>query len=213
MKLLRSLAVAAGAFSTIAFSATSSHAQMMNCGTPMAMGFIDPMTAPTIDCIVGDKRYYDFVFDGPMSQLSIAENSAAQHTVTLANAGGIKASNFSYKIAITGTDPATPYFNTWQTDTAGAISPNDYKVTVDWSIDGTGPIDLVFSPPGPSSSGVNPFNPNQSMVSSSHTIMNGATVTAITDTVTQTPGPLPILGAGAAFGFSRKLRNRIKASA
>lgn len=27
----------------------------------------------------------------------------------------------------------------------------------------------------------------------------------------QTPGPLPILGAGAAFGFSRKLRGRIKA--
>jgi hypothetical protein len=26
----------------------------------------------------------------------------------------------------------------------------------------------------------------------------------------QTPGPLPILGAGAAFGFSRKLRRRIK---
>jgi len=28
----------------------------------------------------------------------------------------------------------------------------------------------------------------------------------------QTPGPLPILGAGAAFGFSRKLRVRIKGS-
>ena len=28
----------------------------------------------------------------------------------------------------------------------------------------------------------------------------------------QTPGPLPILGAGAAFGFSRKLRGRIKAT-
>ena len=28
----------------------------------------------------------------------------------------------------------------------------------------------------------------------------------------RTPGPLPILGAGAAFGFSRKLRSRIKAS-
>jgi hypothetical protein len=26
------------------------------------------------------------------------------------------------------------------------------------------------------------------------------------------PGPLPVLGAGAAFGFSRKLRSRIKAS-
>ena len=27
------------------------------------------------------------------------------------------------------------------------------------------------------------------------------------------PGPLPLLGAGAAFGFSRKLRSRIKGSA
>jgi hypothetical protein len=30
--------------------------------------------------------------------------------------------------------------------------------------------------------------------------------------VLKVPGPLPILGAGAAFGLSRKLRNRIKAS-
>ena len=42
-------------------------------------------------------------------------------------------------------------------------------------------------------------------------------VQGITDTVTQkfddgetVPGPLPILGAAAAFGFSRKLRSRIK---
>ena len=38
----------------------------------------------------------------------------------------------------------------------------------------------------------------------------------VLDTVTNTfetvPGPLPILGAGAAFGFSRKLRGRIKAA-
>jgi hypothetical protein len=34
----------------------------------------------------------------------------------------------------------------------------------------------------------------------------------VTNTFTQTPGPLPILGAGAAFGFSRKLRGRIKAA-
>ena len=29
---------------------------------------------------------------------------------------------------------------------------------------------------------------------------------------TRTPGPLPLLGAGAAFGFSRKLRHRIKSA-
>lgn len=34
-----------------------------------------------------------------------------------------------------------------------------------------------------------------------------------TFTTTTVPGPLPVLGVGAAFGFSRKLRNRIKASA
>jgi hypothetical protein len=28
----------------------------------------------------------------------------------------------------------------------------------------------------------------------------------------QTPGPLPLLGAAAAFGYSRKLRNRIQKS-
>jgi hypothetical protein len=29
----------------------------------------------------------------------------------------------------------------------------------------------------------------------------------------EVPGPLPLLGAGAAFGFSRKLRNRVKLAA
>lgn len=33
-----------------------------------------------------------------------------------------------------------------------------------------------------------------------------------TDTFRAVPGPLPLLGAGAAFGFSRKLRRRIKSS-
>jgi hypothetical protein len=32
------------------------------------------------------------------------------------------------------------------------------------------------------------------------------------DAIAPVPGPLPILGAGAAFGLSRKLRQRIKAA-
>jgi hypothetical protein len=39
----------------------------------------------------------------------------------------------------------------------------------------------------------------------------GGSITGVTNGFRQTPGPLPILGAGAAFGFSRKLRSRIKA--
>jgi hypothetical protein len=45
---------------------------------------------------------------------------------------------------------------------------------------------------------------------------NTGTIMAISNTYTQlqqeVPGPLPILGIGAAFGFSRKLRKRIKGS-
>jgi hypothetical protein len=40
---------------------------------------------------------------------------------------------------------------------------------------------------------------------------NGANVDNYTNTFRQTPGPLPILGAGTALGFSRKLRKRVKA--
>ena len=41
-----------------------------------------------------------------------------------------------------------------------------------------------------------------------------AQITGLTNSFqTAVPGPLPILGAGAAFGFSRKLRNRIKSVA
>jgi hypothetical protein len=37
-----------------------------------------------------------------------------------------------------------------------------------------------------------------------------STIDSYQNVYRQTPGPLPILGAGAAFGFSRKLRSRIK---
>jgi hypothetical protein len=48
-------------------------------------------------------------------------------------------------------------------------------------------------------------------VKDSWNVTGAAEVDNITNTF-QTPGPLPILGAGAAFGFSRKLRGRIKAA-
>jgi len=41
----------------------------------------------------------------------------------------------------------------------------------------------------------------------------GTIYSIIPGEVSETPGPLPILGAGAAFGFSRRLRHRIKVAA
>jgi hypothetical protein len=56
---------------------------------------------------------------------------------------------------------------------------------------------------------------NQSLttiwVRDTYSAQSGDVLDTVTNTF-QTPGPLPILGAGAAFGFSRKLRGRIKAA-
>jgi hypothetical protein len=51
------------------------------------------------------------------------------------------------------------------------------------------------------------------------TTVPGAQITGMSNSFTtmkngtEVPGPLPLLGAGAAFGFSRKLRNRMKLAA
>lgn len=57
-----------------------------------------------------------------------------------------------------------------------------------------------------------PFSTNVLYVRDTFTSV-GPNISDITNSFRATPGPLPILGAGAAFGFSRKLRKRIKASA
>jgi hypothetical protein len=45
-----------------------------------------------------------------------------------------------------------------------------------------------------------------------YSTVGDAGIDKITNSLNSVPGPLPILGAGAAFGFSRKLRGRIKAA-
>ena len=64
------------------------------------------------------------------------------------------------------------------------------------------------------------YNPVVTMDSFTTTLVvnAGSSVTGITALVDQdpgvtVPGPLPLLGAGAAFGFSRRIRNRIKVAA
>lgn len=55
------------------------------------------------------------------------------------------------------------------------------------------------------------IQPTLVKVTNTYTPNNGA-IDSVENTFRNVPGPLPILGAGAAFGFSRKLRGRIKAS-
>ncbi len=52
--------------------------------------------------------------------------------------------------------------------------------------------------------------PNTSLYIVDTAVFRGRVIDSYHNAFRQVPGPLPILGAGAAFGFSRKLRGRIK---
>jgi hypothetical protein len=230
MRPFRNAAILLGLSAGVALAAsTPAQAQFLGCGTTSAGGFVSALPA---SCVIGDKLYtFSGTVDGVtlgtnihgFAQLTMAENGGAQHTLTLSSANGLQlvsgASSpafFNYTITV---NSGSETLKTWQTDTQGAIAPNDYVNTTAFSNDASGvsPIALKYCLPsgggGPCSTGPNDFVPGTTTTLVTHSITNEATTTGFTDTVVQTPGPLPILGAGAAFGFTRKLRNRIKAVA
>jgi hypothetical protein len=96
----------------------------------------------------------------------------------------------------------------------------DWKVTYTKELfknsDFTGPVGTLVFTETPTSStttgSLTDLSLTQLFVRDSFVSNNpGVGINTATNTFSQTPGPLPILGAGAAFGFSRKLRSRIKA--
>jgi len=72
----------------------------------------------------------------------------------------------------------------------------------------------IVSTDGSNETGV-PVNGKLLKVQNIWDVKTGSVLNSFGDTYTQdkVPGPLPLLGAGIAFGFSRKLRRRINASA
>jgi len=86
---------------------------------------------------------------------------------------------------------------------------------VNQGLTSSGPvIDMVTSIDGAANYS-QPIGGKQIFVTNSWTIAPGDTMDNLSNYITQeqVPGPLPILGVCAAFGCSRKLRNRIKSSA
>jgi hypothetical protein len=165
-------------------------------------------------CVIGDKIYSDFSFTNfaPSSTFAFTNAPTDQHTFS---ASGLQmmpgtAYSYSYKVSIVAGSGTT--FSAYRTgsSTSDVVTPLVGTKTLDANPAGSpNPITSVnggFSALGSYS----PTIPGPITFSGSISVTSGR-LDVFTDSVLQqeasaTPGPLPILGAAAAFGSVRKLR-------
>lgn len=216
MNRIKTFAVAGMALT--ALSAAPAHAQFTGCGgsNSGSILFSTLISGGTQECQIGDKLYSNFVFTisttDPNATINIGSPTMApeQHTLVGSSTGWANGT-FSYKVTALSTEKIRAI----NFDTQSSLIGKGYNWTADAPeipVPGA-PVTLTET-----ASSAGPFytaDPNGvTFVNVSHGLTNtGAPLQSFTDTVIQTPGPLPILGAGAAFGFTRKLRRRINASA
>jgi hypothetical protein len=223
MKTLQNLTLLAGLTAGLGILQTTPANAQTCTGNGTATGsftlaFLD--ANPGLTCTIGDKIYSNFSYTGFVSS-DLAQNvvnmsesgvGGLQHTIGMQNtAGWTSASNtFSYTVSIAS---GSNTLNQWAATGASSIIGSGFNSTVT----------ATNSAPSPNPNGaVNAF----STVGSPSTFTAGTTSSAFSNTfnvtsnaftafdnsLTQsappsaTPGPLPILGAAAAFGSVRKLR-------
>ena len=210
MKLLSKAAIAAALAAPVAFSSPS-FAQ-----SACAAGTITSYTAlGTTGCTSGDKIYSNFSFTGfaESSALSVTD-AADQHTFSASGLNFVAGTtaSYSYTVAIAPGNPGASFlaYRTGATS-SDVVTPLASTKT------------LIGTPNGDASTGSGDTVGN--LVTYSPTIggpvaftgsinVTGGRMDVFTDTLVQqldtptsaTPGPLPILGAAAAFGSVRKLR-------
>jgi hypothetical protein len=211
MSLLSKAAIAAALAAPVAFSSPSIAQSACVVGTITAYAALG-----STGCISGDKIYSDFSFTGfaDTSALSVTDDGQ-QHTFSASglNFGGGTTASYSYTVAIADGNPNASFL-AYRT---GATTSDVFNPLV-------GTKTLTGTPNGGVSTSTNDVVGN--LVTYTPTIggpvaftgsinVTGGRMDVFTDTVVQevltpqetaTPGPLPILGAAAAFGSVRKLR-------
>lgn len=205
----------------------------------MAM-WSDITATPGFTCVIGDKTYSNFTYSGTKldtgsSVFSGIDNSdvfqfstigalGLVHNLNIQSANSFQNSTIllNYNVAITsGTNTLMDYSGNitgdngtqWALSLASTNAPGSPSQTTGYPTlaqVATTP-DVSFTAGSTSTDVANTFAANAA----------GNGVTQFSNRVTQkttvpptaTPGPLPLLGAGAAFGFSRRIRSRIKFAA
>ena len=216
------------AASTLPFLALSpANAAVQGCmvgDTSGLFSYSDLVSAGTLVCRVGDKKYTFNKDDyngaaNDMFSLSQSGVGNLNHILNVQSASSFLNTTITLAYMVDVISPSTNMFERYS---AGVTSPDPAT---------TFTLSLASTPAGMTNP-VSVSDPNSTTTSSMY--MGSVTSAAFTNTlvtsggagatqftnllvqkapVTQTPSPLPILGASLGFGFSRRLRNRIKAAA
>lgn len=209
MKLLSKAALAAVLAAPVAFSSPSLATSACAPG-----GIAAYEALGSTGCTSGDKIYSNFSFTGfaGSTALSITDNGS-QHTFSASglNFGAGSTASYSYTVAIAPGNPNASFL-AYRT---GATTSDTFVSLVSTKT-------LTGTPNGDTSTAINETTGNvvfySPTIGGPVTFTGGINVTSgrmdvFTDTLAQqiqvVPGPLPILGAAAAFGYSRRLRKRL----
>ena len=180
------------------------------------------LTASNFSCFLADKQYFGFSGFGGVGPAAgfVFTQSATESTFSGAGLN-FTGSSFSYGYSVALYNPLPGQrFVSYNTDASGSSTGGAlaYSKTLSTIAPGpvTGPSTSSTGSPGSTVAfGPSEFGP---VVFSSTLTRTGGKIDNITDslnqakdpTINEVPGPLPLLGAGAAFGFSRRLRSRVK---
>lgn len=181
----------------------------------------------TFECQAGDKIYSNFsditLNMGAMVSMSIADIDPFHTLSTLGSFTGANGTgttySFGYTVAV-APGVTNRQISTFTTDftLVGQSTGNIKTLTATTPV--AGPATAVRT--GGTAPALDVSLPDGTFsvdFISTQFVTGGNLVTGTSDTVFQTdpnatvPGPLSILGAGAAFGFSRKIRRRIRSVA
>jgi hypothetical protein len=175
-------------------------------------------------CAVGDK-VFDFVSVGNLpsnATFTFTDLGSNQHTLSVGGSFTNTSLSGSWDYKITAT--AAPFPGLIGAQTGATVGFGGSTPTTSISV--TGPSGFLGSNTSLPGGGQNnppimfaPVSYLDVTTSWSATGADGNTIATITDKFAQgdptstVPGPLPVLGAGVAFGFAKRVRRRIMAAA
>jgi len=215
LKTGAALLVAAGALGLV--GATPAHALVPACTTVGTIGVASPRP---FSCTTTSG--FTFTLNNPVTGFVNGDSlsfTSTSSTFTLGVLADQPWAPGTYALNYTIAAPTGKLLSTYSSSLTSSVSSSDAG---NWSVNGAnGTATATFAAPN-AVNGNKTYAPQLASDTFASTLtVTGGVIQSVTSTVnvvdapvnTPTPGPLPLLGAGAAFGFSRRLRNRVKLAA